>query len=98
MDIQTEKIALVKRLLDTDDEAILIQVKEVLRTAKKISGTTYQLMWKKASSAQNNKQQPDNLRLIMRLWRNTPSIYEISRYLDRLSLGNIRPYHKPNWN
>ena len=29
MDIQTEKISLAKRLLDTDDEAILQQLKEV---------------------------------------------------------------------
>jgi hypothetical protein len=29
MDIQTEKIALVKRLLDTDSELVLQQVKEV---------------------------------------------------------------------
>lgn len=29
MDIQTEKIELVKRLLDTDDENILLQVKHI---------------------------------------------------------------------
>lgn len=32
MDIQTEKIELVKRLLDIDDEAILQQVKEVFES------------------------------------------------------------------
>jgi hypothetical protein len=35
MDIQTEKIALVKRLLDTDDESILKQVKEVFENSEK---------------------------------------------------------------
>jgi hypothetical protein len=35
MDIQTEKIALVKRLLDTDDEAVLNQVKEVFENSEK---------------------------------------------------------------
>jgi hypothetical protein len=41
MDIQTEKILLVKRLLDTDDKAILQQVKEVFKNiTKKIFGTT----------------------------------------------------------
>lgn len=35
MDIQTEKIALVKRLLDTDDESILNQVKEVFENNEK---------------------------------------------------------------
>ena len=35
MDIQTEKIALVKRLLDTDDEVILTQVKEVFENNEK---------------------------------------------------------------
>jgi len=29
MDVQTEKIELAKRLLETDDEAILFQIKEV---------------------------------------------------------------------
>ncbi len=29
MDVQTEKIELAKRLLETDDEAILLQIKEV---------------------------------------------------------------------
>lgn len=35
MDIQTEKIALVKRLLDTDDEVILNHVKEVFESHEK---------------------------------------------------------------
>ncbi|MES2425434.1 MAG: hypothetical protein V4560_00630 [Bacteroidota bacterium] len=35
MDIQTEKIALVKRLLDTDDEAVLNQVKEIFENNEK---------------------------------------------------------------
>ncbi|HEY0245560.1 MAG TPA: hypothetical protein VGC01_08365 [Mucilaginibacter sp.] len=35
MDIQTEKISLIKRLLDTDDEAILQQVKEVFEHSEK---------------------------------------------------------------
>ncbi|HWZ36207.1 MAG TPA: hypothetical protein VNW51_08620 [Mucilaginibacter sp.] len=35
MDIQTEKTALVKRLLDTYDEAVLLQVKEVFEHNEK---------------------------------------------------------------
>lgn len=35
MDIQTEKLQLVKRLLDTDDESILQQVKDVFDTHEK---------------------------------------------------------------
>lgn len=35
MNIQTEKIALVKRLLDTDDEAVLNRVKEVFESHEK---------------------------------------------------------------
>ena len=35
MNIQTEKIALMKRLLDTDDEAILNHVKEVFESHEK---------------------------------------------------------------
>jgi len=29
MDLQTEKIELAKRLLETDDESVLLQIKEV---------------------------------------------------------------------
>lgn len=35
MDIQTEKIALVKRLLDTDDESVINQVKEIFENSEK---------------------------------------------------------------
>ena len=35
MNIQTEKIELVKRLLDTDDESVIQQVKEVFETHEK---------------------------------------------------------------
>jgi hypothetical protein len=35
MNVQTEKIELAKRLLDTDDEAILIQIKEVFENHDK---------------------------------------------------------------
>lgn len=35
MDIQTEKISLVKRLLETDDETILQQVKDVFEHNEK---------------------------------------------------------------
>ncbi|HTD99377.1 MAG TPA: hypothetical protein VK668_08810 [Mucilaginibacter sp.] len=35
MDIQTEKLELVKRLLDTDDESVIQQVKEVFETHEK---------------------------------------------------------------
>ena len=35
MDVQTEKIALAKRLLETDDEAILLQIKEVFEDHEK---------------------------------------------------------------
>jgi hypothetical protein len=32
MDLQTEKIELAKRLLETDDEAVLLQIKEVFES------------------------------------------------------------------
>ena len=32
MDVQTEKIQLAKRLLEADDESILLQIKEVLKS------------------------------------------------------------------
>jgi len=35
MNIQTEKIELVKRLLDTDDESVIQQVKEVFEIHEK---------------------------------------------------------------
>ena len=35
MDIQTEKISLVKRLLDTDDESLLQQIKNVFEHNEK---------------------------------------------------------------
>jgi glycerol-3-phosphate responsive antiterminator len=35
MDIQTEKLALVKRLLDTDDESVLKEVKNVFENHEK---------------------------------------------------------------
>lgn len=35
MDVQTEKIELAKRILDTEDEALLIQIKEVFESHDK---------------------------------------------------------------
>ncbi|MDB5031046.1 hypothetical protein [Mucilaginibacter sp.] len=35
MDVQIEKIALAKRLLETDDEAVLLQIKEVFESNDK---------------------------------------------------------------
>ena len=35
MDIQNEKLALVKRLLDTDDESVLKQVKDIFESHEK---------------------------------------------------------------
>ena len=35
MNIQTEKIELVKRLLDTDDESVIRQVKEIFESHEK---------------------------------------------------------------
>jgi len=35
MNVQTEKIALAKRLLETDSEAILLQIKEVFEIHEK---------------------------------------------------------------
>ena len=35
MNLQAEKIALAKRLLETDDEAILLQIKEVFEDHEK---------------------------------------------------------------
>jgi hypothetical protein len=35
MDLQAEKIALAKRLLETDDEVILLQIKEVFEDHEK---------------------------------------------------------------
>ncbi len=35
MDLQAQKIALAKRLLDTDDEAVLLQIKEVFESNEK---------------------------------------------------------------
>jgi hypothetical protein len=35
MDVQTEKIELAKRLLETDDEAVLLQIKEVFESHDK---------------------------------------------------------------
>jgi len=35
MDVQTEKIELAKRVLDTEDEALLIQIKEVFESHDK---------------------------------------------------------------
>lgn len=35
MNVQTEKIALAKRLLETDDETVLLQIKEVFETQEK---------------------------------------------------------------
>jgi hypothetical protein len=35
MDIQTEKLELVKRLLDTDDESVIQQVKEIFESHEK---------------------------------------------------------------
>ena len=35
MDVQTEKIELAKRLLETEDEAILIQIKKVFENHDK---------------------------------------------------------------
>jgi len=38
MDIQAEKIELVKRLLDTDDESVLQEVKAFSNRMRRISG------------------------------------------------------------
>ena len=35
MDVQTEKIALAKRLLETDDESVLLQIKEIFDNSDK---------------------------------------------------------------
>jgi hypothetical protein len=35
MDVQIEKIALAKRLLETDDEAVLLQIKEIFESSDK---------------------------------------------------------------
>ncbi len=35
MDVQIEKIALAKRLLETDDEAVLLQIKEIFESNDK---------------------------------------------------------------
>jgi len=35
MDLQTEKIELAKRLLETEDEAVLLQIKEVFDNSDK---------------------------------------------------------------
>lgn len=35
MDVQNEKIALAKRLLETDDEVVLLQIKEVFESHEK---------------------------------------------------------------
>ena len=35
MNVQTEKIALAKRLLETEDEAVLLQIKEVFENQEK---------------------------------------------------------------
>jgi hypothetical protein len=35
MDLQTEKIELTKRLLETDDESVLLQIKEVFNSHDK---------------------------------------------------------------
>ena len=35
MDVQTEKIALAKRLLETDDEAILLEIKQIFESHQK---------------------------------------------------------------
>jgi len=35
MNVQTEKIALAKRLLETEDEAVLLQIKEVFEKQEK---------------------------------------------------------------
>jgi len=35
MDIQTEKIELMKRLLDTDDESVIKQVKDIFESHEK---------------------------------------------------------------
>jgi len=35
MDLQTEKIELAKRLLETEDEAVLLQIKEVFDNREK---------------------------------------------------------------
>lgn len=39
MDLQTEKIELTKRLLETEDGSLLLEVKTVLKTMKKTFGT-----------------------------------------------------------
>jgi len=35
MDVQTEKIELAKRLLETNDEALLLQIKEIFESSDK---------------------------------------------------------------
>jgi len=35
MNVQTEKIALAKRLLETEDEAVLLQIKEIFESSEK---------------------------------------------------------------
>jgi len=35
MNVQTEKIALAKRLLETEDEAVLLQIKEIFENSEK---------------------------------------------------------------
>ena len=35
MDVQTEKIELARRLLETDDQSVLLQIKEVLESNSK---------------------------------------------------------------
>jgi hypothetical protein len=40
LNVQTEKIALAKRLLETDDEAVLLEIKEVFESHERIFRTT----------------------------------------------------------
>jgi hypothetical protein len=43
MDIQAEKIALAKLILDTNDEAIIDQIKSLFENIEENSGTVCQL-------------------------------------------------------
>jgi predicted transcriptional regulator len=58
MDIQTEKLQLIKRLLDTDDESILQQAKDVFKSHKKDFWN--QLSEHVKSGIERSKKQADN--------------------------------------
>jgi len=41
MNLQAEKIELAKRLLETEDESVLLQIKRFLKAMTRISGTIF---------------------------------------------------------